>query len=66
MTVAEANAHLASRIQTTASVTGLIMINDDDDGDDDSDDKVDDRTSMLCLRPTVESLEMSIAQNGYM
>ena len=62
MTVAEANVNLASRIQTTASVTGLIMINDDDDGGD----KVGDRTSILCLRPTVESLEMSIAQNGYM
>ena len=41
MTVAEANVHPASRIQTTASVTGLIIINDDDDGEDDSDDKVD-------------------------
>ena len=46
MTVAEANVHIASRLPTTASVTGLIMINDDGDGDDD---KVDDRTSILCL-----------------
>ena len=46
MTVAEANVHLASRIPTTASVTGLIMSNDDDDGDGD---KVDDRTSIMCL-----------------
>ena len=55
MTVAEANVHnLASRIPTTASVTGLIMINDDDDGDDDgdddSDDDVDNRTTILCLQ----------------
>ena len=40
MTVAEANVHLASRIPTTASVTGLIMSNDDDDGDGDNVDDI--------------------------
>ena len=50
VTVAEANVYLASRIPTTASVTGLIMINDDDDGDNDGDDDVDNRTTILCLQ----------------
>ena len=36
--MAEANVHLTSPIPAAASVTGLIMINDDDDGDDDCDD----------------------------